>query len=117
MTASYAVSRAASPATPVGDGKVGNRKKLIRTITLSGTYVTGGDPLLPSAFGLRWIDDLSFQNGSVTDGTVQYPATWIQSNGKLKLWESGGAAGTAAAEKGNGESLTGITGVATIVGY
>jgi hypothetical protein len=103
--------------SPKPDQKLGNRKRVVRDITLSGTYTTGGDPLLPSVFGLKVIDELNVHCGSATDGTVQYPCSYIYSSNKLKLWESGGAAGTAAAEKGSGESLTGIVFRATAIGF
>lgn len=113
MAATYTLTRP----TPNPDAVVSNRKKRVRDIAFSGTYTTGGDALLPSAFGLKVFDELTFHNGSVSDGTVSYPVVFIPSSNKVKLFESGGAAGTAAAEKGSAESLTSITGRATAIGF
>lgn len=97
----------------------GNKRFKIVDIALSGTYTTGGDALNASALGLTRV--LALLGGSATDGTVQYPVQPVYSTSgtsvTLKLFESGGTAGTAAAEKGSGESLTGITVRVVAIGY
>lgn len=95
---------------------VGNKRRRVFDVTLSGTYTTGGDALTPTALGLKVIEEF-IPHGGASDGTVQYPIHYVYSSNKVKLFESGGAAGTAAAEKGSGESLTGIVFRVSVVGY
>ena len=109
MAATYTLTKVAAYVT-------GNRKTKVYDVALSGTYTTGGDALTASALGLRVVEQFH-SSGGATDGSVQYPVTYNFSTNKVKLWESGGTAGTAAAEKGSGESLTGITMRITAVGY
>ena len=97
----------------------GNRRVKIVNLTASGNYVTGGDSITAAALGLRRIESF-IPNGGATDGTVQYPAVPVfaanNSSVSVKLFESGGAAGVAAAEKANAESLAGVTLRATVIG-
>jgi hypothetical protein len=99
---------------PGADTVFGNKRRRVRDITMSGTYTTGGDAIPASVFGLKTLDEVNI-HGTPTDGTVAYPATYIYSSGKLKLFETGTAA-AGSAEKGSGESLTGITFRATAYG-
>lgn len=94
-----------------------NKRVRVYDVALSGTYTTGGDALTAAALGLKVVEEFIVHSSGASDGTVQYPVHYIYSSNKLKLWESGGAAGTAAAEKGSGESLTGISLRVTVRGY
>src|SRR4051812_46689162 len=109
MAATYALSKVTGYAS-------GNKKVRVYDVTFSGTYTTGGDALTPTALGFRKVEQF-IPHGGATDGTVQYPVQYVYSSGNVKLFESGGAAGTAAAEKGSAESLTGITLRVTVVGF
>src|SRR5689334_25160470 len=90
-----------------------NKRVRVFDVTVSGTYTTGGDAMAFPEVGTP--QEVIVHNGA-SDGTVQYPVSFDYSTKKLKLWESGGTAGTAAAEKGSGESLTGITFRVTVKG-
>lgn len=111
MSATYTLTRP----TPNPDYTEGPRKRRVRDVALSGTYTTGGDALLASAFGLRRIDELLVHTNA-TDGTLAYPCVYIYSSGKLKLFETSASASTGLDEKGSGESLTGITVRVTVIG-
>ena len=109
MAATYALSKITGYTN-------GNKKVRVYDVTVSGTYTTGGDALTPAALGFRKVEEFKVHNGA-TDGTVQYPVDYVYSSNKVKLFESGGAAGTAAAEKGSAESLTGVTFRVTVSGF
>lgn len=97
-----------------------NKKVRVWDVALSGTYTTGGDVIPTDAFGrtlgLRKVEEFIVHNGA-DDGTVQYPVSFSYSTLKVKLYESGGAAGTAAAEKAAGEALTNIQFRVTVKGF
>lgn len=100
--------------TPNPDYTVSNKRVRVRDLTAAGTYTTGGDSLLASAFGLKRIEQF-IPHGPATDGTVIYDLVYIKSTSKLKLFETGtGAAGSI--EKDSAESLTGITFSVTVIG-
>lgn len=113
MAATYTLAARMSPSP---DRKEGNRRRVVRDITLSGTYTTGGDALLPSVFGMKKIEEFIVHGSGATDGTLLYTVYYIYSSNKLQLFETGSAA-AGSAEKGSGESLTGITFRATVVGW
>lgn len=94
----------------------GNKDVRVWDVALSGTYTAGGDALTPSQLGLKRLEQF-IPHGGADDGTVQYPVSYSYSTNKLKLYESGGVAGTAAAEKAAGEALTNIQFRVTAVGY
>ena len=111
MAATYTATKL----SPNPDDTVGKNKYRYRTVTFAGTYTTGGDAVTPALFGLSQLV-LVEPIGTATDGTLAYDATYIQSSKKIKLWETG-TGGAGSAEKGNGESLTGITLVCRAIGY
>lgn len=82
----------------------GDRRIVIADLALSGTYVTGGTPLAPSAFGLVRIDYVGTAcapaSGNVTADVLNYDYT----NAKLVHYESG-AANAPFIEKNSGEAL------------
>ena len=97
----------------------GNKRVRVLDITLSGTYATGGDPLTAVALGLKKVTEF-LPHGQATDGTLQYGVQPVYNAGStqvsVKLFETGTAA-AGSAEKGNTESLTGITFRVTVVGF
>lgn len=110
MAATYTAARISASPTINLDDQWGKFKVRARTITFAGTYTTGGDAIpttLNSNLGVKNLIAI-LPLGPATDGTVAYDATFIRSSGKVKLWESG-AANAGSAEKGSGESLTGVT--------
>jgi len=117
MAATYTAARiVASPGLNLDD-TWGKFKVRARTITFAGTYTTGGDAVpvtLNSNLGVKNLVAI-LPLGPATDGTLAYGATFIRSSGKIKLWETGSAA-AGSAEKGSGESLTGITLDCLVVG-
>lgn len=102
--------------TKVTQYTAGNKKVRVYDVAMSGTYTTSGDALTPSVLGFKKVEQFIVHNGA-DDGTVQYPVSYSYSTNKVKLYESGGAAGTAAAEKAAAESLTGIGFRVTVVGF
>jgi hypothetical protein len=115
MAATYTAAKFPSSfgSGPNPDDTWGKEKVRFRTITLAGTYTTGGDALYATRDACRAL--FGFGNllalvpiGPATDGTLSYDVTFVRSSLKLKLWETGSAA-AGSAEKGSGESLTGIT--------
>lgn len=111
MAATYTAARL----SPAVDDTWGKYKVRGRTITFAGTYTTGGDAVTPGLFGLTQVIAL-VPLGPATDGTLGYDSTYIQSSKKIKLWETGSAA-AGSAQKGSGESLTGITLDVLAIGY
>jgi hypothetical protein len=63
---------------------VGNRKEVTGTITLTGSYVSGGEAVPGSLFGLELaLDDLKADPAVVTGGV--FPTRWDKANSKLLL--------------------------------
>lgn len=114
MAATYTAARIAASPNLNLDDTWGKFKVRARTITFAGTYTTGGDALLATTVGVRAIIAV-IPLAPATDGTLAYDSSWLRASGKIKLWETGSAA-AGSAEKGSGESLTGITLDALIVG-
>lgn len=73
---------------------VGNRKEVTGTLTLTGTYVTGGEAVPGSVFGLDLaLDDLKADAAVVTGGV--FATRWDKANAKLLLLaNSDGSAAT-----------------------
>lgn len=107
MAATYTAARIAASPNLNLDDTWGKFKVRARTVTFAGTYTTGGDAITAATLGLRALVAI-IPLAPATDGTLAYDSTWIRSSGKIKLWETGTAA-AGSAEKGSGESLTGIT--------
>jgi hypothetical protein len=115
MAATYTAAKFSGVGQMNVDDTWGKFKVRGRTVTLAGTYTTGGDAMTAQLFGLRVLLYL-IPLAPATDGTLAYDSTFVRSSAKLKLWETGTAA-AGSAEKGSGESLTGITLDCLAVGY
>jgi hypothetical protein len=62
----------------VQDTTFGNKKIKVRDVTFNtGTYVTGGNTILASDFGLKRIDFCSFGTQGMTGGTSGATVNWI----------------------------------------
>lgn len=101
----------------------GNKKVVVRTLTFSGNYATGGETINASSFGLKAIEQI-FLNGNLalsTDKATANPVgITIASNGTsvVVTQYEGSAAGTALSEKTNAEAYaTGSNIRVTVVGY
>ena len=77
-------------------------------LTFSGTYATGGETLVPAAFGLSVIKDVTATVSSMTADTNV--ATFLRSSGKLRLVAPAGTEVAAAT------ALTGVTATVRVVG-
>lgn len=91
----------------------GNKKSRIAEVTLTGSYVIGGEPLTPQDFGMR---DILFIQGFVTEAagqTATWFAYWDRVNRKMKLF---GTVATAAQTTGQTEH-TAIAYAASTIGH
>jgi hypothetical protein len=99
-------------------------RRVIRTLTPSGNYATGGESITASQVGLKRIIAVNLLNGSVapasTPTTAEAVGFIVASNGRsvtLRFYESG-AANAALAEKTNAEAPpTGQALVVEFIGY
>jgi hypothetical protein len=90
--------------------EVGNIYFCIGTLTITGTYVTGGDAVAVSGPSkLERIDVLDVQGGRA--GLVP---DWDRANQKLKWFTSNGAAPAALAELANAGTQTGASGAVAL---
>lgn len=94
--------------TVTGDEIEGANSVVYATLTFSSTYATGGETLVPGAFGLATIKNVDATVSSLS--TVTNVATFLASSGKLRL------AAPAGTEVANGASLTGVTATVRVVG-
>lgn len=63
---------------------IGNRKLCHGTLTLTGTYLTGGEAVPGSVFGLELeLNELDLGPAQVTGGVIQ--TSWDRTNNKVKL--------------------------------
>lgn len=111
MAATYTAARL----SPAVDDTWGKYKIRGRRVTMAGTYATGGNAVTPQLFGLTRVLAL-IPLGPATDGTLAYDLTYFASTKAIILWETGSAA-AGSAQKGNGESLTGIAFDVLAIGY
>lgn len=75
-------------------GVVGNRKVWRGTATFDSSYVTGGELVTASDFGMTSIEHV--QVGSTDDASQR--AVWVASTGALKLYVEDGTSGIEAEE-------------------
>lgn len=92
----------------VRDEIEGANSAVYADITFSSTYATGGETLVPAAFGLSVIKDVVATVSSLS--TAANVATFLRSSGKLRL------AAPAGTEVANGASLTGVTATVRVLG-
>jgi len=91
----------------------GNKRVKLGTLTLAGTYTTGGDAVTAAAFGLTELEELVFTDGATSIGQVP---VYVKASKKVLLRETGGAINTPLAEVGAAEATAGTVGVMA-VGY
>ncbi len=82
-------------------------------LTLTGTYVTGGEAPAASVFGLSVLEALIFQDGSTSAGHV---CRRDAADNKILLYETGDTVSTPLDLIGNGETATGTINVIAL-GY
>lgn len=72
---------------------IGDRKRVIGTITLTGSYTTGGETVTAATLGLELsLDDLELEAAVVTGGL--FATRWDKANSKVLLFAN--SDGTAA---------------------
>lgn len=106
--------------TKVASGKWGNKTRYVYDVSATSTYTTGGDVITFPHFRditnqIARVEEIYFDNGLPSDGTVAYPATYVFASGKIKFWETGAAINTGLAEKGSGESMSTTTFRVTVI--
>jgi hypothetical protein len=88
-------------------GAAGDLFTRIVDITLDASYPVGGYPVTPGQAGFG-------TNGSILFADLGYSKTggwelaWDYTNGKLQVFDSSGAAGSAAVQLTGGQVLTGV---------
>lgn len=91
-----------------GDQRIGRQKVRTGVLTATGTYVTGGDAIAASLFGLSDLDSLTI-NSATTGNTNQVEALVSRYNattGELQHYWTGGATGSELDEITNGDTIT-----------
>lgn len=92
-------------ADPQGRQRVGKQHVVSGQVTLTGTYVTGGDAISASTFGLGAIESFDITSG-VTNGTETLIGRYLPSSGKVQLFWGGGAISSELDEITNGDTVT-----------
>lgn len=103
MAATFAI--AAIPPFTLAPYPEGQMKAVYATVTVTGTYTTGGDSLTPANFGLQQIVKFEPDLNELSTTTAVLPR-YDYTNSLLKFYESG-ASGAVFPEKGSGESVAG----------
>lgn len=110
---------AAAKITGVDDIVVGNRKMVTRRLTFSGNYVTGGEAVTASTFGLRKLTRVLTAGGVAMASALSSGngIGWDAANSKFIFFESA-ATGLALLEKTTAEAYpTGCFIDVTVIGY
>lgn len=79
-----------------GDQKVGRQRVKTGVLTATGTYVTGGDAIAASLFGLATIDSLEINSATTgnTDDVEALVSRYNAADGTLQHYWTGGATGS-----------------------
>lgn len=72
------------------EDKWGKSKVMMKAVTITGTYATGGFTLSPSAFGLKKIHSAIFNERS--PGTTAYLYYYDVTTSKVRMFDTGTAA-------------------------
>ncbi len=83
---------------------VGNRRQVVRRVTFDDSYVTGGEPLAASAFGLHRIKRSSAVLVSGFSADFAHVDPLVQTDGSLLL-RLRAAAGTQVASEGDASTV------------
>lgn len=75
---------------PEGRQRAGKQHAVSGTLTLSGTYTTGGDVVPADTFGLGSVETFNVTS-AVTNGTESLIGRYLPASGKLQLFWGGGA--------------------------
>ena len=98
-------------------GISGNRKQLAYTVQFDNSYVTEGEPIAASDFGLVVIDSVQVTGGNVADeGLTGYNVGWNRAKGTLQLWDCG-ADGDPLDEVANAANVATVKCDIVVVGY
>lgn len=95
--------------------RVGRHYETRYTLTLTGTYATGGFAVSAANVGLSVITDL--EPGTCRNGTEFMVTEWIASTAKIILGWTGGATSSELDEITNGDTVTSFTVDVTAKGY
>ena len=97
-----------------GRQRVGKQHVTSGLLTLSGTYVTGGEAPAASLFGLGTIESFSVDS-AVTNGTESMVGRYLPT-GLLQLFWGGGAISSEFDEITNGDTVTSFACRVTVKG-
>jgi hypothetical protein len=115
VTPTYGNINAALPYSQPGPTERGRRSQ-VRTLTLSGTYATGGFTITNQKFGVRNAQLVMF-HGPFRNGTnILWPA-YDYTNAKIMLFNGDGGVAGPGAEVANGTSVASYVGVVEVEGY
>jgi hypothetical protein len=103
--------------TGVRDTVIGNKKLVTRHVTFDSSYATGGEPLVPSDFGLKAIDSvIPAGPARKADGTSAVIPSYDHTNQKLMAYWSAGS-GAAPTQVANATDLSTYTARLVVVGF
>lgn len=109
---------------PVSRFAIGNRKMVIRDVTLTtgANYTTGGETITASAVGLRKIEQAIASDGANASGDTGLPVSFrFQSDGSVKIlaydYNGANAARAFLAEVAANANLSSFTARVTFIGY